>query len=131
VELYREEARRRVESWGDKQIAEWILENNLHGIDIDARAVQIAAAAVYLKARALAQGVDPRQVNLVAPVLKLSALAKDDAGLVRLEADIQKETGIPPALTRQLIAVLEGIDHLGTLLKVGDAIDKALEAHEG
>lgn len=131
VELYREEARHRGVTWGDRQIAEWILENNLHGIDIDPRAVQIAAAAIYLKARALAKDVDPRQVNLVAPALKLSALAEDDPGLVRLEADLQKETGIPPEVTRQLIETLEGVDHLGSLLKVGDAIDKALEAHEG
>lgn len=131
VELYREEARHRGESWTDRQIAEWILESNLYGIDIDPRAVQIAAAAVYLKARALAKDADPRQVNLVAPVLKLSALAANDAGLVKLEADLHRETGIPAELTRQLISTLEGVDHLGSLLKVGDAIDKALEAHEG
>lgn len=131
AELYREESRHRGESWNDRQIAEWILENNLHGVDIDPRAVQIAAAAVYLKARALAKDADPKQVNLVAPALKLSALAKDDAGLAKLEADIHRETGIPSELTRQLIATLEGVDHLGSLLKVGDAIDKALEAHEG
>jgi hypothetical protein len=131
VELYREEARHRCETWADRQIAEWILENNLHGIDIDPRAVQIAAAAVNPKARALAKDVDPRQVNLVAPALKLSALAEDDAGLVRLEADLQSETGIPPDVTRQLIETLEGVDHLGSLLKVGDAIDSVLSAHEG
>src|SRR5207244_4402005 len=91
VELYREEARHRGETWSDRQIAEWILENNLHGIDIDPRAVQIAAAAVYLKARAFAKDADPRQVNLVAPLLKLSALAPNDVGLVKLENDIQKE----------------------------------------
>ncbi|MFO0598691.1 MAG: BREX-6 system adenine-specific DNA-methyltransferase PglX [Myxococcaceae bacterium] len=131
VELYREEARHRGETWGDRQIAEWILENNLHGIDIDPRAVQIAAAAVYLKARALAKDAAPHQVNLVAPSLKLSALPKDDPGLVRLEADLQAETGIPPDLTGQLIETLEGVDHLGSLLKVGDAIDSVLSAHEG
>lgn len=131
VELYREEARHRGESWSDRQIAEWILENNLHGIDIDPRAVQIAAAALYLKARCLAKDAEPRQVNLVAPLLKLATLAQTDASLMKLETDIQKETGIPPELTRQLIAVLEGVDHLGSLLKLGDAIDKALGAHEG
>jgi hypothetical protein len=48
--MYREEARHRGELWSDREIAEAILENNLHGIDIDPRAVQIAAAAVVLKA---------------------------------------------------------------------------------
>lgn len=131
ADLYREEARHRGESWSDRQIAEWILENNLHGVDIDPRAVQIAAAALYLKARALARDADPHQVNLVAPLLKLATLAKSDAGLLKLEADIRQETGIPPELTRQIIEVLEGVDHLGSLLKLGDAVEKALAAHEG
>ena len=44
-----------------------ILERNLHGIDIDRRAVQIAALALYLKGCAAA-GADfrPRKLNLVA-----------------------------------------------------------------
>ncbi len=129
--LYREEARHRGESWSDRQIAEWILENNLHGVDIDPRAVQIAAAAVFLKAKALAKDAAPAQVNLVAPALRLSALKADDPALVKLEKDIQAETGIPPELTRQLIEALSGVDHLGTLFKVGDAVDKAIAAFEG
>lgn len=131
VELYREEARHRGESWTDQQIAEWILENNLHGVDIDPRAVQIAAAAIFLKARTLAKNASPRHVNLVAPVLRLSALEPKDPTLLKLERDIELETGIPPELTRQLLDVLTGVDHLGTLLKVGDAVDRAIEAYRG
>ncbi len=56
VALYREEARHRgrepaTERWSDRAIVERILEHNLHGIDLDPRAVQIAAAALWLKAR--------------------------------------------------------------------------------
>jgi hypothetical protein len=131
VELYREEARHRGESWSDRRIAEWILENNLHGVDIDPRAVQIAAAAIFLKARSLAKDASPSQVNLVAPALRLSALDRKDPALLKLERDIELETGIPPELTRQLMDVLAGVDHLGTLLKVGDAVDRAIEAYRG
>jgi hypothetical protein len=131
VDLYREEARHRGASWSDRHIAQWILEDNLHGVDIDPRAVQIAAAAVFLKAKALARDAKPSQVHLVAPALRLSSLSKDDPALLRLEEDILAETGIPSELTRQIIEVLEGVDYLGTLLKVGDAVDKAIEAHQG
>ncbi|QDE82497.1 type II restriction endonuclease [Myxococcus xanthus] len=131
AELYREEARHRGESWSDRQIAEWILERNLHGVDIDPRAVQIAAAAVFLKARTLAKDASPKQVNLVAPALRLSSLDRQDPALLKLERDIELETGIPPQLTRQLMDVLAGVDHLGTLLKVSDAVDRAIEAHRG
>lgn len=129
--MYREEARHRNERWSDAQIAEWIVEKNLHGVDIDPRAVQIAAAGLYLKARALAPSALPARMNLVAPTLKLSALDANDGALAKLESDIKAETGIPPDLTRQIINVLAGVDHLGTLLKVGDAIDKAIDAHQG
>ncbi len=37
--------------WTDRAIVERILEHNLHGIDLDPRAVQIAAAALWLKAQ--------------------------------------------------------------------------------
>ena len=44
--MYREEANHRGEEWSDREIVESILENNLYGVDIDPRAVQIAAAAL-------------------------------------------------------------------------------------
>jgi len=44
AELYREEARHRGEAWSEAQIAESILANNLHGIDIDPRAIQMGVA---------------------------------------------------------------------------------------
>ncbi len=129
--LYREEARHRRVKWSEREIAQWILEDNLHGVDIDPRAVQIAAAALYLQGQRLSEEAVPRRLNLVAPVLQLGKLKRDDATLTKLGADLRAETGIPTELTVQLIEVLSGVDHLGTLLKVGDAIEKAIEAHEG
>jgi len=58
---YQEEARHRRERWSDAQIVEWILERNLHGVDIDPWATQIAAAAVWLQARKLAPEARPRR----------------------------------------------------------------------
>jgi len=123
---YREEARHRGESITEKQIAESILENNLHGIDIDPRAVQIAAAAVVLKAKSLAKDARPKRVNLVAPVLRLGAMRDDDPALVRLRRELKVEAGIPEELTTKLVKSLAGVDHLGSLLKVDAAIDDAI-----
>ncbi len=58
-------------------------EGYLHGIDIDPRAVQIAAAGLYLKAKSLAKDSRPRSVNLVTPVLQLGKLPEDDAAVWR------------------------------------------------
>ncbi|MGB8932434.1 MAG: BREX-6 system adenine-specific DNA-methyltransferase PglX [Anaeromyxobacteraceae bacterium] len=128
--MYREEARHRGETTSDREIAESILENNLHGIDIDPRAVQIAAAAVVLKAKRLAPDSRPKRVNLVAPVLRLGNLPSDDPALVRLRHDLKTEAGIPEELTDRLVKALAGVDHLGSLLKVDAAIDDAIREQE-
>ena len=128
--MYREEAKHLGASISDRQIAESILENNLHGIDIDPRAIQIAAAAVYLKAKALSKDARPRRVNLVAPVLQLGNLPETDPAVVQLRAELKNEVGIPEDLTQRLLASLAGVDYLGSLLKVDAAVDDALRKVE-
>ena len=129
AELYREEAHQLGITISDVEIAASILENNLHGIDIDPRAIQIAAAALYLKARTFAPGGRPKQLNLVAPALKLGNLTPDDEALVRLRAELQ-QVGIPGQLTNTLVSALAGVDHLGSLLKVDAAVDEAIARTE-
>jgi hypothetical protein len=126
--LYREESRHTGVALTDAQIAESILENNLHGIDIDPRAIQIAAAGVYLKAKSFARTARPRTVNLVAPALGLGNLPADDPAVVRLRTDLAREAGIPAELTDRLLTSLAGVDYLGSLFKVDHAIDEAIFA---
>ena len=132
--LYQEEARHwgeaRSEAWSDRAIVERILSHNLHGIDLDPRAVQIAAAALWLKAQQLAPGAHPERLNLVASNLKLASLPDDDLALVELRRAVEKETGIPAKLTDTLVHALRGADHLGSLLKVDAAVESAIAAHE-
>ncbi|AUX37614.1 MULTISPECIES: Eco57I restriction-modification methylase domain-containing protein [Sorangium] len=84
VPLYREEARDAGNEMSDEQIAESILRNNLHGIDIDSRAVQVAAAVLYLKARRLAPRGRIPPMNLVSTAFDLDGLAPDDPALAAL-----------------------------------------------
>jgi hypothetical protein len=128
--LYREEARHRGEEIGDREIAESILENNLHGIDIDPRAIQIAAAALYLKGRSFARDARPKTLNLVAPVLQLGNLSANDPAVVQLREDLRREAGIPAELTKKLLEALEGVDYLGSLLKVDAAVGEAIRAQD-
>lgn len=130
VPLYREEARHRGQAetpgWSDEAIVESIVENNLHGIDIDPRAVQTAAAALMLEAKKACPSAAPRVVNLVAPALNLAGLADDDPALVELVQAIERDTGLPGSLTRQVVRALAGADHLGTLLKVDTEVAQAI-----
>lgn len=124
--LYREEARHRNESLSEREIAERILEKNLHGVDIDPRCIQIAAAAVWLKAKSLSREASPRAMNLVAPALHLADLPKDDPALTSFLQGAEREVGLPASLTRALVAALAGADYLGSLLRVGTAIDELI-----
>ena len=132
--LYREEAAHRHqegdEDWTEPAIVQSILANNLFGIDIDPRAIQIAAAALYLKARSRAKDVRIRQLNLVAPVFRLGKLPPTDPAIMSLRADLKAEAGIPEELTIKLLASLAGVDHLGSLLRVSTEVDAALKNAE-
>ena len=145
--LYHEEARHRGETrekrWTEAAIVERILEHNLHGIDLDPRAAQIAAAALWLKAQLVAYRaagaaasagsfcpVTLPRLNLVASNLGISRLPDNDPALVELRRAIEAETGIPGKLTMQIVEALRGADHLGSLLKIDAAIEQAIAAYE-
>jgi hypothetical protein len=49
---------------------------------------------------------------------------------VELRREVERETGIPAALTDTLIQALSGADHLGSLLKIDAAVEEAIERHE-
>ncbi len=128
--MYREEAGHRGEAWSDREIVESILENNLYGVDIDPRAVQIAAAALVLKAKGLCGEASPQRLNLVASNLQIAMLAADDPALVELRLGVLDATGIPEALTNRIVQALKGADYWGSLLKVDREVDRAIAEYE-
>lgn len=132
--LFQEEARHRglqdAPEWSERAIVEHLLAHTLHGIDIDPRAVQIAAASLWLKGKSLCPEIEPEQLNLVAPNLRLADLPDDDPALVELRSDIEAETGIAGEFTSQILQALRGADHLGSLLKIDQAMDAAIEQQE-
>jgi hypothetical protein len=132
--LFREEARHRSEAndpkWSTRAIVEHVLSHTLHGIDIDPRAVQIAAASLWLKGKGLCPEIQPEQLNLVTPNLRLADLPDDDPALVELRSDIEAETGIAGEFTSQILQALRGADHLGSLLKIDQAVDTAIDQQE-
>ena len=132
--LFQEEARQRGmqddPEWSERAIVEHLLAHTLHGIDIDPRAVQIAAASLWLKGKSLCPEIEPEQLNLVAPNLRLADLPDDDPALVELRSDIEAETGIAGEVTSQIFQALRGADHLGSLLKIDQAVDDAIEQQE-
>jgi hypothetical protein len=129
AKMYEEEARHRGEAWSSAEVARRIVAENLHGIDIDARAIQIAAAALWLRARLHAPDARLSRMNLVAPSFRLAALPKDDPARTALESELAT-LGVPRATTTRLVDGLKGVDQLGTLLRVDREIGALLDRVE-
>ena len=127
-ELYREEGTFLGKEYSTQEIVQTILENNLHGIDIDNRAVQIGAAALYIKAQEKVPGFTIAKLNLVASDLGLSHLEKDDPGVLSFTRSLEKELGIHEDISYEIIKTLKGAEYLGSLLQVDREIDKIVES---
>lgn len=103
VQMYREELENagkpgwpaRASVTMEEEIPAAILANNLFGIDIDLRAVQLAALALYLRAKTANKGA----------VLAESNLACADVAVFRGQhlANIVREVGLPHGVTRELL----------------------------
>jgi hypothetical protein len=104
------------------QICASILERNLYGIDIDERAIQIAALALVMKAKEKAPGFVPRRVNLVATNIHLPSKKEHlDAFLAKHPEDVQ----LKPALL-VIFEMLAHADELGALLQIEEPVEKEL-----
>jgi hypothetical protein len=103
VQMYREELENvgkagwpaRASVTKEEDIPAAILANNLFGIDIDLRAVQLAALALYIRAKTTNK----------AAVLTDSNLACTDVAIFRGQhlASVAKEIGLPHGITRELL----------------------------
>ena len=128
--LYAEEARHLREPFRAHEVARTIVENNLHGIDIDPRAVQIASSALWLKMKRFSAKAEMTRMNLTATDLGLAWLPKDDPTLVGLLEKVEADTGILRSLSLGILESLKGAEHLGSLFKVDPALEAMLEDHD-
>jgi hypothetical protein len=132
--LYQEEARHRGERWSEREITRWIIEDNLYGVDLDPRAVQLAAASLWLAAReacvpstaATADRTLFRRMNLVATSFDLARLPAKDPSLVALEAALAEDCGLDPKTTETILQRLKGLDAWGSLVRIHEDLDALL-----
>jgi hypothetical protein len=117
-DMYKEEG----EITSDREICASILENNLFGIDIDERAIQIAALALLMKAWDKARDFVPRRVNLVATNIRLP---KGTNHLERFLKNHPEDHAIRPAL-ETILSALDHVDEIGSLLDIDEPLDKRL-----
>ena len=103
-----------------------ILENNLFGIDIDERAIQIAEASLWMKAEEKAFGFKGATTNLVAAT---SSHLKGESW-ERYLAKLKKEPSTVRVL-RKFAVEMEHIDELGSLARPAEALESIIkQEHE-
>ncbi len=131
-EMYREELARAGEpGWPkrpsvkrEEDIPGAILEHNLHGLDIDLRAVQLAALALYLKAKSYNPQAEIRQTNLAVAGVRPLDGPRLRTFLARFDQD-------RPLLERVLTSLwrrLEDAEWLGSLLRVERTLRELIAA---
>ncbi|WP_419174436.1 BREX-1 system adenine-specific DNA-methyltransferase PglX [Desulfosediminicola sp.] len=128
-ELYQDQARLSKKNYTPKQIIDWILKNNLHGIDIDNRAVQIGAAALYIKTQEKETGYQVENLNLVASDLGISHLKEDDPAIVEFIEILEDELGLNKNISLEIINALKGAEYLGSLLQVEKEIERIVRIY--
>ncbi len=116
-----------------RQIPAAILENNLFGIDIDPRAIQIASLSLLLTAKeaALGLGMTPNEVQIQRANLVVANAV--DLGKERLGGLVERlgdQLG-SPELQERLFATLwenlEQVGELGSLVQVREGVSAVLE----
>ena len=105
-----------------EEIPRLILENNLFGIDIDLRSVQLAALSLYLKAKEYNPETKITKMNIVCADVRIINGDLKKAFLKRLEPDVD--------LQRIFIKLFEELEYtfdIGSLLKVRTPFEKLIE----
>lgn len=106
-----------------EQIPRLILENNLFGIDIDLRSVQLAALSLYLKAKEYNRNAKITKMNLVCADVRIINGDLKKIFLRRLEPDVDLQK-----IFIRLFDELEYTFDIGGLLKVRTPFEKLIEA---
>jgi len=105
-----------------EDIPQLILENNLFGIDIDLRSVQLAALSLYLKAKEYNPDVKIERLNLVCADARILDGDYKKGFLKSLEPDVDFQR-----IFAKLFDELEYTYDIGSLLKVREPFERLLK----
>ncbi|TGM66163.1 SAM-dependent DNA methyltransferase [Leptospira meyeri] len=109
----------------ETEIAKSILENNLYGVDLDPRAVQIAVASLYTTARKFGD-VNLEQLHLVATRPSIGSQTKKE-DLEHFKNVFCESLKVPSDVATSLIDLLGKSDVLGSLLQIRKEIQNQVK----
>lgn len=122
VEMYREELLnagspgwpQKASILSEEEIPAAVLKNNLFGVDIDLRAVQLSALALYLRAKRYNKNVEIREHHLACA----DVLPFNTADLARFIVEMRFSNPIFERMLRRVREQLVNINQLGSLLRI-------------
>lgn len=107
----------------EEEIPELILAHNLHGIDIDTRAIQLSALTLILRARTLNPKTAANAVNLASANVEQITSGR----LEEFVAQAKFSHPIYERILRRLATRLKDSDHLGSLLRIERDIQQLVD----
>ncbi len=105
----------------EKYIPREILANNLYGIDIDPGATQLAALALYVKAKKTEPDVEIERINIVSADAVLVNGKKKEEVLSRTDSDLERR------VLEQVWTSFEHIREWGSLVRIEERIEEIIE----
>ena len=101
-----------------EDIPQSIIENNIYGIDIDQRSIQLSALSLYLKAKSLNKDASIQKYNLISTNIPTftSSDIEDFVGSISSKYEITKK------LLKLILPELNKAYYLGSLLKIEETI---------
>jgi len=105
----------------ESHIPREILKNNLYGIDIDSGAVQLAALALYLKAKTIEPDVTIEKLNIISADAVLINGEKKEQVLNEVELDIEER------LIEQIWTSFEHVREWGSLVNIKERVEELIE----
>ena len=110
----------------EEEIPHYILSYNLHGIDIDRRAIQLSALNLYLKAKQYQPDFSMNTRNTAMNLAVADAVMMDGSKLDEFIAEVGGDKSLEE-LVKTIWSGMQNVREIGSLLKLEGQIDALME----
>ena len=129
-DLYQDQIDNFGADYEERDIPKLILEHNLHGVDLDNRAAQIAQLGLYIKARRKKRSIKIDHFNLVSSDFVLPAY--EQVKHIFFPSD-EKKTPAEQAVERVIISIWDDLQQahkFGALIRIEEIVEQHLSTFE-
>lgn len=129
-DLYQDQIDNYGADYEERDIPKLILEHNLHGVDLDNRAAQIAQLGLYIKARRKKRNIKIDHFNLVSSDFVLPVY--EEVKHIFFPSD-EKKTSAEQAVERVIISIWDDLQQahkFGALIRIEEIVEQHLSTFE-